>query len=85
MTQQKWEQIDMGVSHRHLQPSMSFDQIAAELGITRQVAHIYYRRGMAKLRKYGGKEAAELVALIDQRRSYAEATGDRRRAARGNA
>ena len=57
-------------AYQHLQPVMSFDDIAAELGCSRQNVHQLYRSALRKMRR-AMRPALDMQATLDQRREYA--------------
>jgi predicted DNA-binding protein YlxM (UPF0122 family) len=59
-------------AYLHLEPVMSFQEIADEIGITRQAAYDLYRKGMIKLKARGRDRAWALLADLEQHRQYAK-------------
>lgn len=54
-----------------LEPQMTFEEIGAAMGITRQRAQQIFDRGISKLRANGMEPALALVAELHQDRQYA--------------
>lgn len=58
-----------------VKPAMTFDEIGAEMGITRERVRQIFDRAMRKLRRHSSRrDVRELIAMIEARRSYAVAS-----------
>jgi predicted DNA-binding protein (UPF0251 family) len=60
-----------------LVPAMTFEQIAAELGVSKQRVQQIFKDAMRKMRNSGLDTAGALVADLERVRSYARPTGAR--------
>lgn len=58
-------------------PAMTFEEIAAELGCTRQNVNQIYAAAIRKLRRDGMADSLELLGELNKKRRYAVPRGPR--------